>query len=51
MILKIGKGAFNVRLSAALLAAWGRWAIWPSYTNLHRLGQQIRAHEIKEGSS
>ena len=46
MILKIGKGTFDVRLSVALLAAWMRWKIWPSYTNLQRLGREIRKHEI-----
>lgn len=47
MILKIGKGTFDVRLSVALLAAWTRWKIWPSYTNLQRLGREIRKHEIR----
>lgn len=46
MILKIGKGTFDVRLSAALIGAWARWKLWPSYKNLQRLSHEIRAHEI-----
>ena len=48
MILKIGKGTFDVRLSVTLLAAWGRWKLVPSYENLQRLGREIRAHEIRK---
>lgn len=48
MILKIGKGTFDVRLSVSLLAAWARWKIVPSYENLQRLGREIRAHEIRK---
>jgi hypothetical protein len=46
MIVTIGKGTFDVRLSARLLWAWARWKIWPDYDNLHRLGLEIRAHEL-----
>ena len=48
MILKIGKGTFDVRLSVTLLAAWARWKIWPSYENLQQLTREIRAHEIRK---
>jgi hypothetical protein len=46
MILKIGKGTFNVRLSARLLIAWARWKIWPDYPNLQLLSRTITAHKI-----
>ncbi len=48
MILKIGKGTFDVHVSIALLAAWARWTIVPSYENLQRLTREIRKQEIRE---
>lgn len=48
MILKIGKGTFDVRVSIALLAAWAHWKIVPSYENLQRLTREIRKQEIRK---
>lgn len=48
MILKIGKGTFDVRVSVALLTAWARWKIVPSYENLQRLTREIRKQEIRK---
>ena len=47
MILKLGKGTFDVRLSARLLAAWVTWKIWPSFPNLQRLSRAIARCQIR----
>ena len=45
MILKIGEGVFDVRLSARLLTTWMRWKLWPSYSNLQRLSREITTRQ------